>query len=295
MTRLAPIVLALLCAGSAGAQVVTYDRSADFLDAVSPGVVIDFEEIESGGDQRYSGGYERDGVLLFASDGYMYVRNYEGESNGFLYAADGSRDAYLEIELPAGTTAVGANVTTFYTLAAGLVRVTLSSGEQYLVPVNRWAGLELGPASSYFGVISAEPLEWVRFEALENDDPRDFEFDVVVLDNVAVSFEPPQTCPADLALCEAELATCLGTPAYPDADGDGEADATDACPDTEAGAEVDAAGCSRAQFCAAVPVGGRWGAAECQLSDWRNDEVFGPRDCMVEGGAARRAVRCVAR
>jgi hypothetical protein len=77
--------------------------------------------------------------------------------------------------------------------------------------------------------------------------------------------------------------TCLDT------DGDGEADATDGCPGTPAGAAVDRAGCSRAQFCAAIdPSAGK--GSVCSVADWRGDSPrHPPRDCTVVGD------RCVAR
>jgi hypothetical protein len=166
----------------------------------------------------------------------MYVRNYNATSNGHLYGADRERQSYVQIDLPPGTAAVGANVTTFYASAVGEVKVRLSSGEQYWIPVNRWGSSGLGPASSYFGAISIGTLEWIRFQPIENDDPRPFEYDPVVLDNIAVASEPPQACQANLALCEAELEACYDAVAFADADSDGEADATDACPDTANGA-----------------------------------------------------------
>ena len=87
---------------------------------------------------------------------------------------------------------------------------------------------------------------------------------------------------ADLAAAEADLAMCLMDPPFFDTDGDGEHDRTDRCPGTEPGEAVDTAGCSLAQFCAAVPIGSSWGgAARCLLADWQNDETLAPRDCRV--------------
>jgi hypothetical protein len=79
-----------------------------------------------------------------------------------------------------------------------------------------------------------------------------------------------------LAQTEAELQDCLEQPAgdggWADADADGEHDRTDACPATPSAERVDAAGCSLAQFCAAIDA--RWtrGAFLCELADWRADE-----------------------
>jgi hypothetical protein len=74
---------------------------------------------------------------------------------------------------------------------------------------------------------------------------------------------------------QVELAQCAAAPPFTDADGDGEADATDACPGTPAGLPVDGAGCARAQFCAAR-------AATCKRNDWLNDEPTrkAPGDCF---------------
>ena len=92
-----------LMIGDASAQVVTYDRAADFLAVIEPDVLIDFEEIEAPSDQSYTGGYEASGVLIFASDNYMYVRNYNAASNGYLYGADRERQTYVQIDLPSGS------------------------------------------------------------------------------------------------------------------------------------------------------------------------------------------------
>lgn len=82
----------------------------------------------------------------------------------------------------------------------------------------------------------------------------------------------------------AELLVCMGIPKFEDADGDGEASPTDACPGTPEGVAVDAAGCSLRQFCRAIDGRGR-GAAVCNNSDWKNDEALGnPLDCKVRGG-----------
>ncbi len=85
----------------------------------------------------------------------------------------------------------------------------------------------------------------------------------------------------DLAQCLEDLATCQAS--VEDADGDGEADSTDACPGTPARARVDQAGCSQAQFCGAIHVRNRRGRLACGASDWLNNEPLRrwPRDCRV--------------
>jgi len=84
-------------------------------------------------------------------------------------------------------------------------------------------------------------------------------------------------CQGDLTSCSAELSAC--TAALPgDADGDGEFDPTDACPNTLPGAPVDSAGCSNDQFCAAAQASSY---SACRSLDWQNDEPSEnhPSDC----------------
>jgi hypothetical protein len=106
-------------------------------------------------------------------------------------------------------------------------------------------------------------------------------------------------CSADLASCQLdrnaladeldltqmELDECLSQPpSLPDADSDGEADPTDACPATPTGEPVDAAGCSHAEFCSSIPAQGIKGRLRCLAADWRNDEFRPlPRDCRPNG------------
>jgi hypothetical protein len=59
-----------------------------------------------------------------------------------------------------------------------------------------------------------------------------------------------------------------------DADLDGVADIFDACPSTQAGDPVDAAGCSIDDFCATHVV-----RMLCKEADWRGDEASKPKDC----------------
>ena len=92
-------------------------------------------------------------------------------------------------------------------------------------------------------------------------------------------------CDTDLAQCDSDLSTCL-TAGIPDADGDGETDSTDACPDTSPGVEVDDAGCSLEQFCSGFD-----GAKDCSKADWQNDEpsmTGKERDCTVDRGKPKR-------
>jgi hypothetical protein len=79
-----------------------------------------------------------------------------------------------------------------------------------------------------------------------------------------------------------ELQECRENPLFPDEDGDGEADPTDACTGTPAEHQVDGDGCSLEQFCSGFDVGSGGGRASCNNADWRNNEPVGSgRDCIT--------------
>lgn len=75
---------------------------------------------------------------------------------------------------------------------------------------------------------------------------------------------------ADLEQALADLERCQNEPRFLDADADGEHDPTDLCPGTAPGDAVDAAGCSRAQFCGTFDVSTENGRASCSNADWRS-------------------------
>lgn len=78
------------------------------------------------------------------------------------------------------------------------------------------------------------------------------------------------------------LFQCLAKPSFLDEDADGEHDRTDACSGTGPNQAVDAAGCSRSQFCNAIQVPGPKMGWLCQRADWRNDDLSQrPLDCRV--------------
>lgn len=97
------------------------------------------------------------------------------------------------------------------------------------------------------------------------------------------------TCSADLtatdaalAQADADLAACQATLA--DSDDDGVPDQLDACP-APAGTDVDASGCTQAQFCARTDATTPDGAKVCKKLDWKNDEpLMKPKeaDCAVD-------------
>lgn len=91
----------------------------------------------------------------------------------------------------------------------------------------------------------------------------------------------------DLAAAREDLAICLDQ-VPGDSDEDGRPDPDDRCPETAWGMEVDAAGCSLAQFCEEAMLGSHPRRA-CVRADWRNDEPVRPADCRVDRG------RCVPR
>ena len=84
-----------------------------------------------------------------------------------------------------------------------------------------------------------------------------------------------------------------------DEDGDGEANETDACPNTPHGVKIDQAGCSLQQFCSAIDASTLLGALTCKKSDWKNDQPLmkpSEADCTVAKGARGRFDdRCVPR
>ncbi len=122
-------------------------------------------------------------------------------------------------------------------------------------------------------------------------------------DNYAARCEEAIVNEANLGV---ELNTCLAIPKFVDDDGDGEANSTDACPDTPPLAAVDAAGCDQAQFCSQYSGTGWQSAKACNKSDWRNDEPVksSPMDCRasvprssgrVQGVWRDQRFTCVAR
>jgi len=77
------------------------------------------------------------------------------------------------------------------------------------------------------------------------------------------------------------IATALGDP-----DQDGVPAVADQCPDSAMGADVDAVGCTQAQFCGGIDLSMPQGNNVCRHADWGNDEPVGnPDDCRPQGGA----------
>ncbi len=75
-----------------------------------------------------------------------------------------------------------------------------------------------------------------------------------------------------------------GFATFKDADGDGEHDSTDLCPNTPAGAEVDGNGCDQEAFCAGFDVSGH-GWKNCNNADFKNDEPLYAGDCKADRSA----------
>jgi len=101
---------------------------------------------------------------------------------------------------------------------------------------------------------------------------------------VTLDFPASASVECQLATCEAELDECRASQAS-DVDRDGVPDRLDRCADTRPETQVDAAGCSHAQFCAGLPADWR----VCKAADWNNDEPLGAKDCEF------RDYRCVPR
>jgi hypothetical protein len=131
---------------------------------------------------------------------------------------------------------------------------------------------------------------WViAWEESEGAGDRDFSGLVVEVD---VFIDLP-ACQAELEEVMDELEECLDRPLGADEDGDGEADATDACPATSEFSEVDAAGCSQEQFCDGYGATTFLEVIRCVRGDWQNDEPLRrfPRDCRVDWSTSE----CVSR
>jgi hypothetical protein len=104
----------------------------------------------------------------------------------------------------------------------------------------------------------------------------------------------------ELAATDEALVQCLDQRFFVDEDGDGEDDATDACPATPFGQGVDDAGCSIEQFCGSFdPASHPPERIACLRADWRGDEpqLLQPDDCAIDPGAGPGASNpaCVAR
>jgi len=110
-------------------------------------------------------------------------------------------------------------------------------------------------------------------------------------------------CRQDRDQCEVDLAVCnerKDCPQQTDGDADGKLeDGTDKCLGTVPGHEVDADGCSLAQYCSKVDPRTKQGKKTCTKADWKNDEPLmnkGEQDCRIDkGGKGREDDRCVPR
>jgi len=178
------------------AEIWTFDNYMDFNTAYPTGTVFTFED--QGPLDVFFGetGYQEAGTTITATDAYLFVRS-NGDRNGFIFGglgggSDPSGD-HVRIDLPPGTNAFGAHMTGFLVRSAGEVKVTLSTGQEFLVAVTgSWYVGTLDPRdpdspSSFFGVISAETFEWVTIEMVTTD-YFFFDTDYVVLDTVTFGY-----------------------------------------------------------------------------------------------------------
>jgi hypothetical protein len=86
-----------------------------------------------------------------------------------------------------------------------------------------------------------------------------------------------------------------GLPDTFDADGDGEANATDLCPDSSG--ETDSDGCTLVQFCERIDLSTSIGKRTYRRADWKNDEPLrGSKDRTIDGGqGGPKDYRCLVR
>ncbi len=175
-------------------EVQTFDNYMDFNTAYSTGTVFTFED--QGPLDVFFGetGYQEAGTTITATDNFLFVRS-NSDLNGFLYGglSPTTSGDHVRIDLPPGTNAFGAHMTGFFVRSVGEVKVTLSTGQEFLVAVTGlWYMDTLDPrdpasSSSFFGVISAEPFEWVTIEMVTTDYIFS-ETDYVVLDTVTFGY-----------------------------------------------------------------------------------------------------------
>jgi cysteine-rich repeat protein len=158
--------------------------------------VLTFEDTGAGDIVYGVTGFHADGISIYATDQYLFGRA-NGNRNGYIYGSQSggpaSPGAYIQVDLlNPDTMAFGAHLGAFFVRTAGEVKVTLSTGEEFLVPVTGlWADHSLDPRDwdkpSYFGVISSVPLSWIRFEMISTDYYyRDT--DILILDNIEFGY-----------------------------------------------------------------------------------------------------------
>ncbi|MCZ6713518.1 MAG: hypothetical protein O7B29_06195, partial [Deltaproteobacteria bacterium] len=181
-------------------EIWTFDNYMDFNTAYPTGTVFTFED--QGPLDVFFGetGFQEAGTTITATDDFLFVRS-NGDRNGFIYGGLGPTPSgdHVRIDLPPDTNAFGAHMTGFFVRLEGEVKVTLSTGQEFQVAVTGlWYTDTLDPRdpeslSSFFGVISAEPFEWVTIEMVSTD----YIFsdtDYVVLDTVTFGhFEVVET------------------------------------------------------------------------------------------------------
>ncbi len=150
----------------------------------------------------------------------------------------------------------------------------------------------IGNACNDHGDLDGDEWSDVLDNCPGDPNPNQEDADLDLLGDICDPF--PNHGDNEQAQCEADLAVCEA--GFTDSDGDGVTDLADQCPGSTP-ADVDAAGCTIAQFCSPIDVTTSAGRKVCKRSDWKNDEPVmksKDRDCNIQkNGAGRDDDECV--
>ncbi len=125
---------------------ISYAGRAKFTAAAGPTTTSDFGALPAG--DNYNDSYNLSGVTF---------NNFHAYWNIAAYIWPGERA--LKVDLPPGTRAIGADLSSFYG-DPGTLTMVLSTGQE----ITNTYGKTEGPwEQAFMGVVSAKPIEWVKF------------------------------------------------------------------------------------------------------------------------------------